>query len=437
MNVSNRVAQQQRFEPGSAMSAASSDRSDSTEAGVAASGNAADARQVDQTGPQRSLQGLRLLFAVDSRFPGLGGAESQALKLAIALRERGAFVEFVTPRVLTSQTLEETWHGFTIKRVDYPHVRWLGSLVLMVNLGRYLRRNRHRFDALHVHVTHLMAASAGFHRRWHALPVTTKISGFYEFEGGVLDRKRRFLPLNFLIRLGLHQVDHVQTISEQTREKLLEAGFRNEQIRFVPNGIDTRQQPQPCRDETDLVIGYCGRLREVKGVHVLLDAFAELSRELSDRTLKLRIAGSGETRAALEQQAERLGISRQIQWLGMIEDTATFFHGLDIYVQPSFAEGLPNSVMEAMVEQRAVVASDIGGNSDLVTHEQTGLRFPVGDARALAQQLKRLAEQPDLRQTLAGNARQMMVARFGFERVVSQLLDLYGVAPDAADKPVS
>ncbi len=380
---------------------------------------------IEQQSKAASLVGLRLLFAVDSRFPGLGGAESQALKLAAALRERGAYVEFVTPRVQPSQPLEETFNGFTVKRVDYPHIRWIGSLVLMVSFARYLLANRRRFDALHIHITHLLAASAGYVRRWTGLPVTTKISGFYEFEGGVLDQRRRFMPLNFLIRKGLTQVDHVQTISEQTREKLLEAGFRDEQIRFVPNGIDTSLPPQPAAGGQTLVIGYCGRLREVKGVHVLLDAFARTVQANPGRRLILRIAGDGDMIESLRAQAESLGMASQVEWMGMIEDTSSFFKGLDIYVQPSFAEGLPNSVMEAMVEQRAVIASDIGGNNDLVEDGVTGLLFAAGDDAGLAERLSRLIDNPELRENVAVSGRGLIVGRFGFDRVVDELLDLY------------
>ena len=372
-----------------------------------------------------SFKGLRLLFAVDSRFPGLGGAENQALKLAMALRERGALVEFVTPRVLSSQTLEETFHGFTVRRVDYPHVRWIGSLFLMVWFARYLHANRKRFDAVHIHITHLLAASAGFSRRLTGLPVTTKISGFYEFEGGVLDQRRRFMPLNFLIRRGLKHVDFVQTISDQTREKLLGAGFRNDQIKFVPNGIDTSKTPVLPTAKEMLTIGYCGRLREIKGVHVLLDAFAQVLDQNPDQPMRLCIAGSGETSAALLKQAESLGICEHVQWLGLVEDTAPFFQSLDIYVQPSFAEGLPNSVMEAMVEQRPVIASDIGGNNDLVEHGVSGLLFDAGEAAKLAEQIRRLIDEPALRMTVARAGRQLIVDRFGFERITAQLLELY------------
>ncbi|MFK7993641.1 MAG: glycosyltransferase family 4 protein [Granulosicoccus sp.] len=375
--------------------------------------------------PVRNGQALRVLFAVDSRFPGLGGAETQALKLAVALREQGVYVEFVTPLVNISQPLQETYHDFVIRRIDYPHVRWLGSLIVMQRFARYLKDNEHRFDAIHVHITHLMAAAAGFARARIAIPVITKVSGFYEFEGGVLDPAARFKPLNILIRQGLKKVDFVQTISFQTREKLLRAGFSDTQIQFVPNGIDARQLPVETPSSDAIRIGYCGRLREVKGVHVLLDAFAALKADYPEKSLKLVIAGSGETQTALVEQAETLGIDADIEWLGLIHETSSFFHSIHIYVQPSFAEGLPNSVMEAMVARRPVVATDIGGNSDLVQEGVSGLLFETGNAIALAGQLARLLDEPELSRRLAGKGRQLIVERYGIDLVTRKLAALY------------
>ena len=375
--------------------------------------------------PTRNGQPLKLLFAVDSRFPGLGGAEKQSVKLAIALRQQGVHVEFVTPRIDQTQSLEETFEGFSITRIDYPHIRWLGSLVVMARFARYLINNAERFDAVHVHITHLMAAAAGYVRARTALPIVTKISGFYEFEGGVLDHSSRFRPLNLLIRNGLKKVDYVQTISVQTRQKLLDAGFTDAQIQFVPNGIDLREMPASLPDTKCLRIGYCGRLREVKGVHILLDGFAQLKAAHPHTKLQLVIAGSGETRSALDAQANALGIDNDIDWLGTIDNTGEFFRSIHLYVQPSFAEGLPNSVMEAMAAGRPVVATDIGGNNDLITDGLNGALFPMGDATALSVQLGRLIDDSEQCERLAEAARQMIVEHYGFESVTRQLAGLY------------
>lgn len=375
--------------------------------------------------PQKEGRALRVLFAVDSKFPGLGGAEHQAVKLAIALRQRGVELEFVTPRVLKSQPLEEIHHGFKVSRIDYPHIRWLGSFVVMFSFGRYLLKNASRFDVVHIHITHLMAAAAGFVRSRSNLPIVTKISGFYEFEGGVLDPTAKYKPLNFLIRRGLMKVDHVQTISEQTREKLLDAGFSDKQIEFIPNGIDLEQQPTEPQSDDVFRIGYCGRLRSIKGVHILLDGFAKFKQAHPNQAMRLVIAGSGETQDALNQQASELGIENDIDWLGTISDTRSFLDSIHIYVQPSFAEGLPNSVMEAMAAQRPVVASNIPGNTDLVEHESSGLLFEAGDSAALSEQLSIVLEQPEIRYSMGNCGRKLMIDRYGFDAITRQLAGVY------------
>jgi len=390
-------------------------------------GSDAEIEQDDRLEKWARMDGQRILFAVDCEFPGQGGAEAQALKLAIEMRDRGAHVEFVTPRIFKRQPLEEKFHDFTIRRIDYPHVRWVGSLVLMVYFARFLRKEAANFDALHVHITHLMAAAAGFVRKQTALSVTTKISGFYEFEGGVLDQKKKFKPLNYLLRYGLKKVDFVQTISEQTREKLLAAEFRDDQIRFIPNGIDTGDKPLNRHMQGTVVLGYCGRLREVKGVHVLLDALAKVNQHRPELDLKVVIAGSGTSADDLKAQSEKLGIAARVEWLGLIEDTQAFLRSLDIYVQPSFAEGLPNSVMEAMVEQLPVIATDIGGNNDLIDHETSGLLFPAGDSDALADCIFRMIDGSRERQEMAIKGRSFIEDRYDIKQVVNQLSELYRV----------
>ena len=373
------------------------------------------------------LSDLDLLFAVDSRFPGFGGAEAQAVKLAVALRERGARVEFVAPRVERGQPLADEHLGFRVTRIDYARVPFLRSALLMRGFARWLRAHAHRFDAMHVHVTHLLAATAGLVRDAHGLRIVTKVSGFYEFDGGVLDLSRRGRPLHRLLLRGLARVDRFQTISEQTREKLLAAGFRDEQILFVPNGIDVREPVAERPGDGTLRIGYCGRLREVKGVHVLLEAFALARAAHPERDLRLAIVGDGSESEALGALARELGVAERVEWLGRVGDPTGFYATLDLYVQPSFAEGLPNSVMEAMLAGRAVLATDVGGNRDLVEDGATGRLFPPGDAAALAALIGELGG-PDAagtRGALARAGRALIESRYAMDGVVDALADVY------------
>ncbi len=367
----------------------------------------------------------RVLFVVDSHFPVIGGAESQALKLAVALRERGGHVDFLTPQLDQSDPLVDTHCGFAIKRFSYPHVRYLGTLFMMINFARCLIASRRDYDFVHIHITRYLSATAGLIRPFIKLPMMTKISGFFEFEGGVLDMNGGFQPVNWLLRKAVRNIDYVHTISQQTRSKLIEAGFAESQIRFIPNGVATGDIPAESPKRERVVIGYCGRLRHVKGVDVLIDAIALLKKNNPQPDIELRIAGDGETMDELRHQVAKLGLIDTVVFLGAISDTATFYNGLDVYVQPSFAEGLPNSVIEAMNAGMPVIASDIGGNQDLVIDGNTGYLFKAGDAELLSNKLNTLLSEPTQRLLMGKAGRMRIEEHFDIAQVVEQLVDVY------------
>lgn len=392
---------------------------------------------------------LRLLFVVDGTYPNYGGAETQARKLALAMRERGHAVTFVAPRVVPDQPLHEEVDGFQVHRINYPHIKLLGGFYLLFAYAAYLLRQRSEYDVVHVHITRLLAGVTGLLKPLLGKPVIAKISGFFEFNDGVLDQRKRHQPLNFLTRRALKKIDFFQTISQETEDKLTTAGFAEEQIRFVPNGIDTgdaqsdatqsshiQQSNLPSNAANDenyaaagaeesLVIGYCGRLREVKGVHILVAGFAELLKNNPQRNLLLRIVGDGTEMEALQQQVNNLEISSSVEFMGMQDDVRAAYQTFDYYVQPSFAEGLPNSVIEAMLLGLPVVASEIGGNTDLVTHGVTGLLFPAGDAVQLTACLQQFLNDRKKVDIMATAGKQHICETYGFDKVVDQLLELY------------
>jgi len=390
-----------------------------------------DSSQSSSAHDQPSNKNLRLLFVVDGTFPTLGGAESQARKLAHALRDRGHHVTFLTPRVVADQPLSDEVDGFQIKRIDYPHVKAVGAAIMLFRFARYLKKHGHEYDAIHVHITRLLAGTAAALRPSVKRPVITKVSGYFEFNGGILDDSKRWMPLNFIIRRALRKVDFFQTISEQTREKLIQAGYSDEQIRFVPNGIDTdtpfaegtSTYKNPKSDS--LVFGYCGRLRRVKGAHVLMEAFAGLVKNNPDKSLVLRLAGDGFEMEPLREQATLAGVEQHVEFLGKVDDTNDAYRSFDFYVQPSFAEGLPNAVIEAMLAQLPVVASRVGGNVDLIKENLTGQLFEAGDAAALGQCLQRCLDEPEQVKTMAKGGYDLICQNYGFDTVTEKLVELY------------
>ena len=176
-----------------------------------------------------------VLFAVDSYFPTVAGAERQAMVLAKALKEQGVMVEFVAPRLREEPDRIEYVEGFKLTRIRFPRIRIIGAIWFMIGFSVFVIRNRHVYSCVHVHITKLLAASLGITKPLHRLKVVAKVSGHAEFTGGFLDQTNRFNFAYKIMRHYIKKLDHIQTISKYTRTVLLDNGFSNDQILQISN----------------------------------------------------------------------------------------------------------------------------------------------------------------------------------------------------------
>ena len=138
----------------------------------------------------------------------------------------------------------------------------------------------------------------------------------------------------------------------------------------------------------------------------------------------LLLPGSGTQLESCKELAASLGVTQQTIFPGYVTDMAPWYAAADCAVSASRSEGLPFNVMEAMYCALPIVVSDVKGHVDLISHGQNGLLYPYGDANACAQQLLRLARQPELAHALARQA-QTDVASYGLEQVFPQVMDAY------------
>lgn len=188
------------------------------------------------------------------------------------------------------------------------------------------------------------------------------------------------------------------------------------------------QAGEPLRRHWHIPAGTCvvlfaGRLVDVKDVPTLLRAMARLREKR--RSVVLVIAGDGPLRAALESQAESLGLGDGVRFLGQRDDVGALIDAADVVVLPSRREGLSNVVLEGMLGARPVVASRAGGNVELVDDDRTGALFEVGDDAALACALERLGVDADLRSRLGAAGRERARASFSVAAMVRAFEQLY------------
>lgn len=196
-------------------------------------------------------------------------------------------------------------------------------------------------------------------------------------------------------RLSFRWFDAVAPLSPDLRDGLLRDVKLASVMHYIPNGVDLEEidaaRNVPRDAGTGPVIGYCGQLIARKDVATLLRAFALV--DLPDA--RLLLVGEGDERAALEEQATRLGVADRTQFAGYRSDRLDWMARFDLFVLPSLREGIPRCLMEAMALGVPVIASDIAGNRDLVTRGETGHLFATGDAQRLAERIKATLTDPD------------------------------------------
>ncbi|MEO8454877.1 MAG: glycosyltransferase, partial [Sphingomicrobium sp.] len=168
-----------------------------------------------------------------------------------------------------------------------------------------------------------------------------------------------------------------------------------------------------------------GRLSPEKGQAGLLEAFATVSRDHAD--LRLVLVGDGPEAARLHALAEKLGISGRIRFSGRLSepDTLREIAAADILVLPSFMEGLPIVLMEAMAMGTAVIASRVAGIPELVEDGKSGLLFTPSNWEELGACMRRLAEDDRLRERLVTRGRAAVSTEFDVRRSAVQLRDLF------------
>lgn len=176
-----------------------------------------------------------------------------------------------------------------------------------------------------------------------------------------------------------------------------------------------------------------GRLTPAKGQRVLLQAMQRLG-ELGLRP-RLLLAGAGEDEAQLRNMVLALKLSDQVQFLGALNSEAvrSLYLDADIFVLPSFAEGIPVVLMEAMASGLPCISSQITGIPELIEHGQSGLLVSAGDATGLCMAIKALIDNPQYAQELARKAKMQVVQTYNLERNLDQLARSFGAIHQEPD----
>lgn len=256
----------------------------------------------------------------------------------------------------------------------------------------------------------------------------------------VNDLKGKNKKNQWLRRVHRPLIQQYVALSIHTRDYLVErVHVKPKRITQIYNGVDVKRflpvekkGPIPTADGSifspnKLIIGTVGRLEPVKDQKTLVNAFNILLKKQPDlgNKLQLVLIGGGSKYDEVSNLIHQLGIQDHICMTGPRDNIPELLRNLDIFVLPSLAEGISNTILEAMATQLPVVATDVGGNAELISHKQTGLIVPPNDPDAMADALTQYIEDPLLRETHGLAARQKALDEFSLETMVNRYTQLY------------
>jgi len=177
--------------------------------------------------------------------------------------------------------------------------------------------------------------------------------------------------------------------------------------------------------EDTILIGNTGRLVATKGNDTLILALDLLRERVPNLSIALALAGDGEEKERLTALIIRLGLEDQVRLLGFYQDIPEFLAGIDIFVTPTLTEGLSISLLEAMATRCPIIATDIPANSEVITHQETGLLVSVAAPDEIADAMLRFIREPELASACSANAQQRALDYYTQERMFQETWDLY------------
>ena len=353
---------------------------------------------------------------------GMGGADKQLLSAAQEMRSRGHEILIVSLTALGPMGLEARASGLRTESLEMP--RGVPDPRGVLRLVRMVREWRP--DVVHSHMVHANLL-ARLLRVFAPVPVlVSTIHNVYE--GG------RLLMAGY--RLTNSLADHMTAVSQAAADRFVRDGIVPKQLlTVIPNGVDTERfqnVPGSARESVRTSLGLgnefvwlaVGRFEVAKDYPNMLRAFARVREAQKDTVLLL--VGGGSLQGETEALTRSLGLTSAVRFLGMRPDVPELMSAADAYVMSSAWEGMPLVLLEAAAAGLPVVATLVGGNQEVVLHEETGLLVPPNHSDSLGDAMLRLMRSPEAeRRSMGRRGREYVQRQYRLGRVVDRWEEVY------------
>jgi len=343
----------------------------------------------------------------------LAGTEIATYNLADHLARKGHEVHVITSHDDGLPGLCEE-NGFYIHRIAWPKIRFIGLVAFWVSICLKIRK-------IKPDIVHAQSLGGGvpplFSNRLLKIPYVIYGRGSDVYSPDWLT-KLTAKPI-------LKNASATLALTEDMKQKMLD--ICDGDISVVPNGVDLERFKTSLgakKEGNTKTIVFVGRLHPVKGVQYLIEAVAIVHQEIPD--VKLVIVGDGIERSRLDELAEKLNLNGCIQFAGQVpqESIPQLMHQADVFVLPSLSEGLPVVLLEAMAAGLPIVATNVGGNPDIVEEGVNGYLVNAKNSEEIADRLLVLLQNDEIQEEISANNREK-VEMFTWDRVAEAVEEVY------------
>ncbi len=373
---------------------------------------------------------IRVCYIINSYPPRIGGAERLVETLSNELSKAGHRAIVITRKVKGTRWIDNAGN-VTVIRVPAFGTRTMKSLLFRVFASLLLILLRKNYDLVHAHSLDSPASIASSvapllgKDYFVTIHNTGKVKELIKRPGG----ERRFRKI-------MQSCRSIVSINKDITYELLAAGFPEERITFLPNGVDTNRFSPAGREEKDRIMKalsifgrtiylFVGNFHSQKGIDTLIKAWSLFQSEVDRQTIALLMIGDGVLMEETRNLIKQLGLEDTVHLLGRKLNTHKYYKIADCFVQPSRWEGLSIALLEALASGCTVIATPVGGAKEIITDGENGFLTPVDDPRALADRLKLVYGDPEMRASIGREARKTVLENYSIANCTSRHIALY------------
>lgn len=372
---------------------------------------------------------MKICMILSTPFPPKEGIGYYTYNLSKKLIEKGHKVVVIT-RGSLGRTQREIFDGIEVVRTPFIPIYPFYLRIHSFFVNKVFKSMEPDIDIVHIHspLPPFVKTSCPKLLTIHTPMLTDnkyiRIRSVYSFLTKI---SARFVSYPLELK-HIKSSDMITTVSESVAKELDEYDLNSDQVSLVYNGVDEDFfKPNNKSEKSKKYIMYAGRIDQEKGVFDLVECARSICSQRSD--VYFMIAGDGRDLNRLIKKIKKAGIQDRFILLGQVEkdQIVKLYQNATAFILPSYHEGLPTVILEAMSCGLPVIVTDVRGNRDVISNNENGIIIPSRNPVEMANAISVLLDDENLREKLGNNARKTIEEKYTWKAVSNRILGFYNL----------